>query len=312
MAQIADAHVDVLWKLIRSSESFYGESELQASYDKLAASGVATQVFALFVDPRKPGTSQLEDVLLSVDAFYRRVVAPGKVRAVRTRQELARARQNKELAGVLSIEGGGCLRGQTDLLRVLHDLGAVGMGLTWNYANELADGGLEPRGGGLTGAGRAVVKEMARLGMWVDLAHLADQGVKDVFSLCDGPVMASHANCRSVHVHPRNLTDAVIRELVSRNGWMGLVFEGSFIGPLETLSVAGVFTHLDHILELGGEHVVGFGSDFDGTSHSIPGLTDAADYAAFAGQLAQRYGPALAEKMLFSNFERFLGEVLPA
>lgn len=312
MVKIADAHVDVLWKLIQSSESFFGESNLQASYEKFSASGVETQVFALFVDPLKPGTSQLEDVLNSVDAFYRRVVKPGKVRAVRSRRELDLARQHEELAGVLSIEGGGCLRGQTKLLRVMHDLGVRGMGMTWNYANELADGALEPRAGGLTGAGRDVIKEMAQLGMWVDLAHLADQGVADVFALTDGPVMASHANCRIVHEHPRNLADSVIRELIARSGWMGLVFEGSFVAPLETLSVDGLFVHIDHILELGGEDVIGFGSDFDGTSNAIPGLTDASDYANFANQLSERYGPALAEKMLFSNFERFLNDVLPA
>ncbi|MCL6453412.1 MAG: dipeptidase [Alicyclobacillus sp.] len=312
MRRIADAHVDVLWRMLERDECFYGDSRLQASYDKLRGSGVATQVFALYVDPTKPPTSQLEDVLRSLDLFYRQVVADGRVRAVRSRAELAQARERGELAAVLSIEGGGCLRGQPALLRVMHDLGVRGMGLTWNYANELADGCREPRGGGLTGAGLAVVEEMGRLGMWIDLAHLADQGVADVFARTDGPVLASHANCRSVHEHPRNLTDDVIRELIARRGWMGMVFEGSFVAQESALSVDAVFKHMDHVLELGGEDILGLGSDFDGTSHAVPGLTDASDYAAFADQLAARYGEGLAEKILFANFERFLSDVLPA
>jgi membrane dipeptidase len=231
--------------------------------------------------------------------------------AVRNQSELKEARLRENVASLLSLEGGGCLRGQPELLRMLFRLGVRGMGLTWNHANELADGCREARGAGLTQAGRAVVKEMQRLGVWIDIAHLADAGVKDVFSMTDGPVMASHANSRTVLEHPRNLTDGVIREIVSRQGWMGLVFEGSFVASSKDLSIDQVFQHLDHMLELGAEDCVGFGSDFDGTSHPIPGLTTAADYKPFSEMVLERYGASLGNKILFENFERFLTTILP-
>ncbi|WP_303798006.1 dipeptidase [Alicyclobacillus macrosporangiidus] len=309
--RVADAHVDVLWRMLDEGAAFHGDSELRASYRRLWRGGVCTQVFALYVPPHRQSGTQLEQVLTCIDLFYRGVVRAGQVAPVRSREELRQARERGELAALLSLEGGGCLRGQTALLRVLFDLGVRGVGLTWNDANELADGCREPRGAGLTEAGRQVVREMARLGMWLDLAHLSDAGMSDALALTDGPVMASHANARAVHAHPRNLPDEVIRELIRRRGWIGLVFEASFVAPLERASTEDVFRHLDHILDLGGEDCVGFGSDFDGASHPLPGLADAADYAPFAEQVVARYGRDLGEKILWRNFERFLMESLP-
>lgn len=310
--RVADAHVDVLWRMVTERASFFGESPLQASARNLLAGGVATQVFALYVSPSLPPGAQMEVVLRSVDAFYETVVRGKSFLAVRNVPELQNARSQGKVASLLSLEGGGCLRGQVELLRGLYRLGVRGMGLTWNASNELADGCREPRGGGLTQAGRSVVQEMNRLQMWVDLAHLADAGVQDVFSLTDGPVMASHANSRTIHEHPRNLTDAVIREISHRKGWIGLVFEGAFVASPDELSIDKVIRHLDHMLELGAEDVVGFGSDFDGTSNFVHGLENAADYKPFAEMVLERYGTALGNKILFENFERFLMTNLPS
>lgn len=312
---IADAHVDVLYKLVFDDElTFAGNSSLQASFARLHASHVKTQVFALFVPAELPSPSQLELVLKSIDKFRNEVVAATdyQVSPVTGLRTLAKAREGNKIAGILSVEGGGCLNGDLALLRILFSLGVRGMGLTWNPANALADGCREPRNGGLTAAGTAVVKEMARLGMWVDIAHLADSGVKDVFSLTDGPIMASHANARRVHEHPRNLTDDTIRELIRREGWLGLTFEGAFVSEPADLSVDALLHHLDYVLELGGEDCVGFGSDFDGTTNFIPGLAHAGDYVPLRDVMLSRYGRALTEKILFRNFERFLTLVLPA
>jgi membrane dipeptidase len=141
---------------------------------------------------------------------------------------------------------------------------------------------------------------------------LADAGVKDVFSMTTGPVMASHANSRTIHEHPRNLTDPVIREIAQRKGWIGLVFEGAFVASPGELSIDKVFRHLDHMLELGAEDVVGFGSDFDGTINSVPGLENAADYKPLTEKVLDRYGTTLGNKILFENFERFLLTNLPS
>jgi membrane dipeptidase len=308
--RIADAHVDVLYRMQQEGHPFYGLSPLQACAENLLHAGVATQVFALFVDPGQPASFQLELVLQQIDLFYEKVVQASVLRPVRNLQELRSAREHGEIAALLSLEGGGCLRGRVDLLRVLRRLGVCGIGLTWNYANELCDGCREPRGAGLTASGLEVAREAHRLGMWVDVAHLSERGIADLFANTDGPLMASHANCRTVHNHPRNLTDDVLRELFRRKGWVGLVFEASFVTKPEEADVAAVLDHLDHVLRLGGEDFVGFGSDFDGTSNPIPGLAHAGDYPALAEKVVERYGPRLANKILFQNFEDFLHRTL--
>lgn len=309
---VADAHVDVLWRMENEHVSFYGDSSsLQAGYHKLLTGGVHAQVFALFTRPTGSAGEQIESILRQVDLLHERVLQPDKVIQVHSRQEYELVQKNGHLAALLSLEGGGCLRGQVEVLRTFHRLGVRGLGLTWNLANELADGCMEPRAGGLTAAGHRMVEELDRLHMWVDLAHLADAGIHDVFRWSNGPVMASHANSRRVHEHPRNLTDDVIKELIARDGWIGLTFEASFLAPVTQAGVHHVLRHLDHMLELGAENHLGFGSDFDGASHPLPGLANAADYASLATHLEDRYGALLTEKLLYRNFDAFLKRVLP-
>ncbi|MDQ0189301.1 dipeptidase [Alicyclobacillus cycloheptanicus] len=308
---VADAHVDVLMRMSEEGAPFAGDSPLAASLERLQMGHVTTQVFALFVWPRLPETVQLEKVLQGIDLFYTEVAATGRVQPVKSKQEYQAAAASGKIAGLLSIEGAGCLRAQPHLLRVMYQLGVRGMGLTWNDANALADGCGEPRNGGLTTAGRRIVQEMQHLGMWIDLAHLGDHGVRDVLDLVDGPVMASHANARKVHAHRRNLPDEVIREIVRRQGWIGITFEGSFLNHPAAASLDDVFRHLDHFLELGADDCLGFGSDFDGTSNAVPNLSSAADYARLSEALVKRYGEGLAHKLCHQNFERFLLKVLP-
>ncbi|RIV29409.1 membrane dipeptidase [Alicyclobacillaceae bacterium I2511] len=308
---VADAHADILWKMEQSGEEFYGTSALQASAQRLAVGGVKAQVFALYVSPLESPEAQLHHMLKEIDLFYHQVVASSKVAAVGTWNEFVKAQQVGQLAGLLSVEGAGCLQGDPAILRILWRLGVRGIGFTWNLANGLADGCMEPRNGGLTTMGRVLLAEVVRLSMWMDIAHLSDTGVKEVLSLTAGPIMASHANCRQIHSHPRNLTDDVIRELIVRKGWLGLVFEGNFVAAHPQPDMYDLFRHLDHILELGGDDIVGFGSDFDGASHPLKGLEDASAFQQLAVAVVDRYGKEIAAKVLWNNFREFLHRALP-
>ena len=315
---VADAHCDVLYRMQGNKIHDFRDDRLSAGLHELCAGQVKTQVFALFVTPDASSTAQLARVLQQIDIYDTCVArtfaahdSQPHVEPVTSRSTLERVRTDHNIAGLLSLEGGGCLCGDPALLRILFRLGVRGIGLTWNPANELADGCREPRGGPLTKAGVAVAAEAWRQGMWVDIAHLSDHGVDELFTLGEGALMASHANCRRIHDHPRNLRDESIRELICRDGWIGLTFEASFVKSGSAVP-DDVFRHLEHVLELGGEHHVGFGSDFDGTSHNIPGLSRASDYSGMAEALVKRYGHRIANAILFDNFETFLGRVLPA
>jgi len=309
--QVADAHVDVLYRMITRGHNFHGSSSLQASATRLQIGNVQTQVFALFVETHLTSTDQFSNVLAMIDLFYTHVELAGKVRSVRNLSDLQTARTNREVAAILSLEGAGCLATDIRLLHILHRLGVRGIGLTWNPANALADGCGESRNAGLTTSGFDMLNEVKRLGMWVDIAHLSDNGVKDVMRCFDGPIMASHANIRSVYHHRRNLEDETIQEMILRKGWLGLTFEGSFLADAQEVDIDSICRHIDYVLKLGGSSILGFGSDFDGLSHVPRELNNSADYVTFANVLVHRYGETLAADLLFGNFERYLNTVLP-
>ncbi len=306
---VADAHVDALMRMDLENLSFYGATELQAGFDSLQHGNVKTQVFAIFADSRLSPDAQLYAVLRQIDMFHRKIIGEN-IRFVASQQSLHVTRTSGCIAGLLSIEGAACLHADVKLLNIFHQLGICGLGLTWNGSNDLGDGCREIRGAGLTSAGRTVIRELERLSMWIDIAHLSDAGVSDILNMTNGMVMASHANCRRIYNHPRNLPDDTIRELIRRDGWMGVTFEASFVSG-NPGGIESIFHHLDHILSLGGENHVGFGSDFDGSLNSVPGLETAADYAVFAEHVLKRYGEPLGHRILFKNFEGFLMRQLP-
>src|SRR5690606_36677401 len=149
-------------------------------------------------------------------------------------------------------EGGDLLCGSLEVLRCLRRLGVGVQGLTWNERNDLADGVVEAaRAGGLTRFGRQVVAEMNRLGMAIDVSHLAEPGFWDVLDLPSQPVMASPSYARSVCDHVRNLTDDQIRALAANGGIMGLNFCPPILHPQRT-DVDRLEDHALHVLKLVG------------------------------------------------------------
>ena len=188
------------------------------------------------------------------------------------RADIDRAIAAGKIAAFLSIEGGEALAGSLGVLRMLYKVGVRSLTLTWNGRNELGDG-VGASGKGLTAFGRAVVREMNDLGMLVDVSHLSERGFWDAMKVSTQPLIASHANCRALCDHPRNLTDAQIRAVAGQGGVIGVTFVPDFLGG-ETPSVDNVLDHIDHMIAVGGEDCVGLGSDFDGTKELPAGLAD--------------------------------------
>ena len=138
---------------------------------------------------------------------------------------------------MLSIEGSRPLRGTTEVLDVLYELGVRSVGLTWNGRNEVGDGVGVDNPGGLTKFGRSVVRAMNKKGMIIDVSHFAPKGLEDVLSISSTPVMATHSNARALSEHPRNLTDEQIRAIGDAGGVIGINFLATFLAPnLESLS----------------------------------------------------------------------------
>lgn len=309
---VVDAHCDTLTAMIgqkRRLGEFSGGGQLDLP--RLRAGGVNVQFFAAFIAPECK-TLAARRTLELIDLFYREIKENEKdILPVKSKVEIDEALASGRIAALLSVEGGEALEGSIGVLRMLHRLGVRGLTLTWNGRNELGDGmGEEKTGGGLTSFGVAVVKEMNRLGMLVDVSHLSEKGFWDVIRVSGQPVIASHSNCRVLCEHPRNLNDGQIRALAGKGGVMGITFVPDFLGGAKP-SVKEVLDHIDHAAAVGGVECVGLGSDFDGTDHLPAGLEDCAKIPAVTGGLIDRgYSDDAIKKILGGNFLRVIGQVL--
>jgi membrane dipeptidase len=165
-------------------------------------------------------------------------------------------------------------------------------------------------GGGLTLFGREVVKKMNKLGMIVDVSHIAEKGFWDVLELSEDPVIASHSNSQAVWEHPRNLTDEQIKGIAQKKGVIGLNFVADFLGE-QGSGFDQLLRHIDHICDIVGDEYLGFGSDFDGTENLLAGIDDVTVYPELVSYLKKRnYKDATIRKICGENCLRVLNAVL--
>ncbi len=314
-AIVFDGHCDTLLSVLEDKRSLTERSDRgHADLPRYKEGGVTAQIFALFAEPfALGGREPTWEALRLLDAFYEAAEATPELVLARKAADVRRAKAEGKLAGVIGLEGAEALRGDLGVLRILHRLGLRNIGLTWSLRNEAADGVAEERtGGGLTQFGASLVREANRLGVMVDIAHLAPAGVRDVLALSEGPVVDSHANARALCDHPRNLTDEQLEALAAKGGVVGVVFVPSFVAAeREEQTLDRLLDHIDHIVHTVGVDHVGLGSDFDGFGGDpLIGLPDVTHLPAItAGLVARGYGEEAVRKILGENWLRVFEQV---
>lgn len=312
---VVDAHCDTALRLA-DGETLTPPGHPSGHIDlpRLRAGGVGLQVFALWVDADRRETGRLLRCVELLDAVKREVARlSDDMHLILTPRDLDVAAAGDKVGVLLSIEDGAALEGSLAALRVMYDLGVRAMGLTWNGRNELADGVGVADGDarGLTPFGRDVVKEMNRLGMVVDVSHLAEAGFWDVMEVSRGPVIASHSNAKALCRHPRNLTDDQIRALAATGGVIGINFFATFLSDDGHASVDNIVRHIDHMVSLVGPAHVGFGSDFDGITAVPVGVEDVSRMGVIIDALLARgYSDEDVRAIAGNNFLRVFRQVL--
>jgi membrane dipeptidase len=262
---IVDAHTDVVLELLvgpgeeptlelvlrQGSEGVFERHWLP----RLEAAGVGIQVCPLY-GACEPGPGA-RGRALAQEAELSRAIEANAVRVclVRTREEL----EDPRVRIVLSMEGVEPLEGDPGAFEEWYERGVRSVGLTWNHANEFAGGVLTPTQG-LTQRGRALVRRFGELGVILDLAHASEQTWRDV--LAEGlPFSVTHAGCRAVCDHPRNLADWQLQEVAECGGVVGMMAI-----PFSVHDQAPTFSrwleHFDHAVAVMGIAHVGLGADF--------------------------------------------------
>jgi membrane dipeptidase len=207
------------------------------SLDKARAGNLGAEFFSIWVEPETNQGHFAQHTLDLIDSVYVQAARhPDRMTMAFSVDDIERAHQQKKLAALMGIEGGHSIENDIHLLRDFYRLGVRYMTLSWSNTNEWADssGDIDDpkiqHHNGLTDFGKQVVLEMNRLGMMVDISHVADKTFWDAIAVTKAPVIASHSSARASCNAPRNMTDDMLRA-VARNG--GVVDVNFFAGFLD-------------------------------------------------------------------------------
>lgn len=240
----------------------------------------------------------------TIEAFLDEQVQqhPNELIAIPSSSDLESAVATGKLGVVKTLENARLFAADPNLVHTCAEAGLMMASLSWNAEGPLASGHVNENAG-LTAAGRDALHRLEEERVIVDVSHLNDTCFAEVAKLTTRPFVASHSNARAVCGHPRNLTDDQFKIICERGGLVGLNYCDAFLVDDPHEHVPGyddLCAHLEHWLDLGGEHVIALGSDFDGCTPP-PCLRSAADMGAFQEQLRVRFGSEIARAVCGGN-----------
>jgi membrane dipeptidase len=366
---MVDGHNDLPWKLrTRGRDGFdrldvgrvvfawdsmniaVPQPALMTDIPRLRAGGVGAVFFSTWVPAAmmEGGAARME--LEQIDIVQRMAERyPETFAVARSAADVWRAHREGKIAVLIGMEGGHVIENSLPLLRMYYQLGARYLTLTHFATLAWADAaGDDSTHLGLTPFGRAVVGEMNRLGMLVDLAHVSDSVMVQVLRISRAPVIFSHSSARALSGVPRNVPDEVLRLLPANGGVVMVNFYCPFIDSATAgyarqrsaaaaaarrdgadgaalaavlrrwdaghptpprPTIAQVADHIDHIRRVAGIDHVGYGSDFDGMDCAPQGLEDVSDFPRLTAELLRRgYSDRDVEKVIGLNLLRALDE----
>ncbi|SDR83587.1 membrane dipeptidase [Friedmanniella luteola] len=323
--RVVDGHNDLPWAMRGVGYDFdavdiaQSQPQLHTDLPRLRAGSLGAQFWSVFVPCSLRGDAAVTATLEQVDAVYDMVQRyVSDLALVTSADGLAAVLDDPYLIGsLLGAEGGHSINNSLGALRTLYRLGVRYLTLTHNENTDWADSATdEPRHGGLTAFGREVVAEMNRMGMLVDLSHVAPTTMRQAIEASEAPVIFSHSSARAVCDHPRNVPDDVLASLAGNGGTCMITFVPTFVSPavrawaLEAEQVArsegldprdltamdsfwgryavprpsstlaDVVAHLEHAREVAGIDHLGLGGDYDGVGVLPEGLEDVSCYPA--------------------------------
>ncbi len=300
---IIDAHCDTLCHLTDKNCEF-DTNDLHISFKKLSSSHCYTQFFACFTDPEyyDNPTERCKTLIKT----YKSKVISDKTAHCTNFSELTGARKTHKLCAFLSIEGGECI----DTPERLYEYYAEGVRIiapVWNNNNKLASGILGNTDYGFTDFGKAVLLKMNELGIVCDVSHMSEKSFYDAVSYTTLPPVATHSCSKSLCNHVRNLTDGQFNEIKKRDGYVGINFLPEFLNNSGTAYISDIIRHAEHFINLGGENIIGLGSDFDGVQSLPVGINSIVDIDKLIAEMYKNgWSHCLIEKFLSKNMEKII------
>tara|TARA_R110000782_G_scaffold24001_1_gene62283 strand:+ start:3059 stop:4300 length:1242 start_codon:yes stop_codon:yes gene_type:complete len=327
---LIDGHNDLPW-VIREEKSgdvtafrLRERNDFDTDIPRLREGMVGAQFWSVWIPGETPTEEvqqrQLEQIRVALDIIDRH---PDTFALASTADDIENIFSSGKIASMLGMEGGYAIKNSLAALQMYYGLGVRYMTLTHNVTLDWADAALgEQRHGGLTAFGIAVVREMNRIGMMIDVAHTSPATMHQVLDETLAPVIWSHAAARALVDHPRNVPDDVLERLAGNGGVVMVTFIPSFLSKdvwdmeeklwatdasLETVrefrdlwfaydaefgavraSIEHVVRHIEYIRDTAGIDHVGIGSDYWGMLDMPPGLEDVSGFPNLFAVLVER------------------------
>jgi membrane dipeptidase len=325
-----------------------GKNPMHTDLPRLKKGMVGGQFWSVWVPADLPEAEAVREVTEQIDTVHRMVAAyPNDLSLALTAADIERAFKSKKVASLIGMEGGYSIGSSLAVLRQMYRAGARYMTLTHTKTTNWADSGTDaPKFDGLAPFGVAVVKEMNRIGMLVDLSHVSEATMHDALDATQAPVIFSHSGARAMDGHGRNVPDSVLKRLPQNGGVVMVVMLPDYVSevsrqwsanrageearlqklypyapdavkaglaswdkanPRPQATVQQVADHIDHIRKVAGIDHIGLGGDYDGMDSAPVGMEDVSGYPNLFIELAKRgYSQSDLQKIASGNIIRAL------
>lgn len=330
---IVDAHLDLAYNALRGRDVLRPAVEQEpdaqgiptVGLPDLRRGGIGLICGTIFCEPalgKQPGyttAAEAHDAGWRQLDWYRQQFAAGRLSRVMNRADLpaaSGANPDGPTRTIILLEGGDALRTPDDVPAWI-SAGMRIVGLAWKRTRYAGGTGAP---GPLTAEGRDLVRALDAAGIIHDASHLAEESFWNLLEISQGPVIASHSNCRAIVPTDRQLSDDMIRAIVGRGGVIGINFFDKFLlspGEYGTrrATLDDVLRHVEHICALAGNtHHVGIGTDMDGGlgRNEIPHeITTSADLPRLADLLKTRFSADEVKGIMGGNWLRYYQNHLP-
>jgi len=347
---VLDTHIDVTPKLQTTWKFTEEHKEGHIDLPRMKKGGLNALFFSIYMSGAVTGPKAVNDAIERIAAVHRLAEElPDQVALCVTAEQVRKAHKQGKVAALMGMEGGHMINNSLAVLRMYAELGVRYLTLTHSVNTDWADSsGDQPKHNGLTDFGKDVVRELNRLGVMVDISHVADKTFWDAIEISKAPMIASHSSCRAISGHARNMTDPMIKALAAKGGVIQINYLDQFIdndlfqysqksqslmrelqqkypsrenadkrreevakqfGPAPKASWERIIDHIDHAVKLVGVDHVGLGSDFDGGSMPV-GMEDCTQLPKITEALLRKgYSAADIKKILGENTLRLLADV---
>jgi membrane dipeptidase len=232
-AIVVDTHDDVTQRMIFDKKFDIAARNRTGSLDipRMREGGLDALFFSIWIAGNVTGPVAVKRALDQIDAVREAVrTHPKDLILATTSADIRRAATEGKIAALMGVEGGHMIAEDLAVLRVFAALGVRYMTLTHSLNTAWADSsGDKPAHNGLTAFGKDVVREMNRLGMMVDISHVADKTFFDVLKITRAPVIASHSSARAIANAPRNMTDDMLRAMTKNGGVVMINYHSGFL-----------------------------------------------------------------------------------